>query len=636
MKLLYNVKSQNEKNKKVLDTYLKLIKLNNNRSKNIILLVQNNINKLIYEREISLEYSEELKITTYISFVKKELIKYWPIIVEKEEKIKSNTIAPIFISNSLSDYIISTDVKIKRNSHGYFDDITSTNKGIVNSINTNINKAALSLIEFETIGERLYLSKKNKDRLLKFSYSQMTEIITHYVDSLISRSMLDSPLCIYLYNKYLLSDETYINNLKKDIDYIIVDSLESCSNAEVDFIDVISSFAKESYVCFNKTRDYSSFNNIDMEYIDEKIIKKFTLVERNNAEDLYNNIDISDLYLQKYDIELNQSSQLYSEMIEEVINKVIELVNKGVAPKDIVIISPINNTILDYQVKNVLERYNIGVVNTKIDNKIVDYPFANALVVATCIFYDYEDLIKEEEFISFIETVLNVNRIQAFKIYRNKDSNEEYKELIEYIHRHKLESIKIYEFLMRFYVDKMLILKNGKSNIRICRKIIQESEVFTENINLLSLDENKSKEKIFIEVLKSTIKDYYVAKEIQDLKESNKIIISTPYSYISSSLSRSIQLWVDIGSNAWNMKIEKDISNVIVLRKSYEETRIYTDEMEERFKKYYLYNMIYCLLENTEKVYAYKSDYTVNGYMQESILYSLLLKLLDKGGKSHE
>lgn len=132
-------------------------------------------------------------------------------------------------------------------------------------------------------------------------------------------------------------------------------------------------------------------------------------------------------------------------------------------------------------------------------------------------------------------------------------------------------------------------------------------------------------------MLKSTIKDYYVAKEIQDLKESNKIIISTPYSYISSSLSRSIQLWVDIGSNAWNMKIEKDISNVIVLRKSYEETRIYTDEMEERFKKYYLYNMIYCLLENAEKVYAYKSDYTINGYMQESILYSLLLKLLDKG-----
>ena len=75
MKLLYNVKSQNEKNKKVLDTYLKLIKLNNNRSKNIILLVQNNINKLIYEREISLEYSEISKNNYIYKLCKKRANK---------------------------------------------------------------------------------------------------------------------------------------------------------------------------------------------------------------------------------------------------------------------------------------------------------------------------------------------------------------------------------------------------------------------------------------------------------------------------------------------------------------------------------------------------------------------------------
>ena len=636
MKFLYSLKNQNEKNKKVLDTYLKLIKLNNNRSKNIIFLVQNNINKLIYEDEIKLGYSEEFKITTYLNFVKKELVKYWPIIVEKEEKIKNNIISPIFISNNLSDYIIRESVSKKRDSYGYFDDITSTNKGISNSINTNINKAALNLVEFETIGEKIYSSKKNKDKILKFSYSQMTEIITDYIDKLISKSMLDNSLCIYLYNKYLLSDENYINNLKKNIDYIIVDSLESCSNAEIDFIYIVSSFAKESHVYFNKTRDYSSFNNLDMEYIDKKIIKNFTLVEDDNIKNLYENTNISDLYFDKCKIELNQSSQLYSEMIEEVINKIISLVDEGIDQKDIVIISPINNSILDYQVKNRLEKHNINVINTKLDNKIVDYPFANALVVATCIFYGYEDLIKEEEFINFIEILFNVNKIQALKIYRDKENNIEYKELIEYIRRHKLENIKIYEFLMRFYIDKMLELKDGKLNIRICKKIIQESEVFTENISLLKLDENKSKEKIFIEVLKNTIKDYYSSKEIQDLKKSRKIIISTPYSYISSNLNRPVQLWVDIGNNSWNMKIEKDISNSIVLRKSYEENRIYTDEMEESFKKYYLYNMIYCLLENAKNVYAYKSDYTVNGYIQESILYGILLKLLDKGVKSYE
>ncbi|MGL5694174.1 MAG: hypothetical protein ACRCXA_08855, partial [Peptostreptococcaceae bacterium] len=325
-----------------------------------------------------------------------------------------------------------------------------------------------------------------------------------------------------------------------------------------------------------------------------------------------------------------------SEMIEEVIEKVNTLIKDGIKPGDIAIISPINNNILDYQVKNKLKTYNINAVNTKKDNKIIDYPYANALVVASCIFYGYEDLIKEEEHISFIETLFNINRIHAFKIYRNKEVCEEYQDLIENIKRYKSEDIKIYEFLMRFYIDKMLALKGGKSNVRICRQVIQESEVFIDNIELLKLNENKSSEKIFIEVLKNTIKDYYITKEIQELKESNKVIITTPYSYISSNLDRKVQLWVDIGSNAWNMKIEKDISNVIVFKKSYNEKKIYTDDMEEFYKKYYLYNMIYSLLESAEKVYAYKSDYTVNGYMQESILYSLLLKLTDKGGQKYE
>ena len=79
------------------------------------------------------------------------------------------------------------------------------------------------------------------------------------------------------------------------------------------------------------------------------------------------------------------------------------------------------------------------------------------------------------------------------------------------------------------------------------------------------------------------------------------------------------------------MKIEKDIANPLVLRKSFAEKDIYIYEMEERNKKYYLYNLIYNLLLNSERVYAFKSEYSVNGFMQESMLYGLLLKLLDKG-----
>ena len=630
MKYLFKEDNIDKKLKDIVNIYIKLIQKNNNKSQKILLLVPNSMTRLKYNKLINLEYSEELKITTYISFIKKELTKFWPLINEKCIEIKNKKLSPIFISNSLAQYIINDKVNKKRNLEGYFQDITSTNRNIANSISNNINKASQALLDFSTIGEKIYLSKKNRDSIDRFSYSQMNEIIDYYVDTLLSNSMIDDSIAIYLYNNYLLKDELYLNHLKNNIEYLIVDSLESSTVAEVDFIDLVSDFAKESYIYFNKTRDYYLFNNIDMDYIVEKIVSK---LEDNTTQ---KNIGIEDIYLLPTKVNLNETSQLYNEMIEEACNKVIDLIKNGASPKDIAIISPINNNLLDIQIKNILDNHNISSFNTKKDKKIIDYPYANALVVATCIFYDYTEFIKEEEYISFIEIIFNVNRIKALKIFRAKEENEDYRNLMEYIISKRKQDIKIEEFLIRFYIDKMLNLKYGKDNVKICKQIIQDSDTFTKNIALLGLDTNKEKEKIYIEALKTTINDYYSVVDIDELTSSDNVLITTPYSYISYGMTRPIQIWVDIGSNAWNMKIEKDISNLIVLRKTFEEKKVFTDTMEESYKKYYLYNMIYNLMSNAKEVYAFKSEYTVNGYIQESILYSLLLKLLNRGGDSNE
>ncbi|MEF9991732.1 MAG: hypothetical protein RRZ84_06475 [Romboutsia sp.] len=628
--------SNNEKKiDKVRCKYEELLKKTNNKSKQILLLVPNNNSRLVYLRSLNLEYSEELNIITYLGFIKRELVKYWPIVIEKCEKIDKKLISPQFISNSLSEYIMTEKVSKERRVDGYFEDITATNRSIATSINTNINKAALSLIDYKTIGEKIYLSKKNRNNLLRFSYSQMDEIINYYTNILLSNSMIDNPLSIYLYNNYLLNDERYVKSLKKDIKYIIVESLEGCSTAEVDFIEVLLDNEVDGYMYFNFTRDYSVFNNIDLRYIKQKIIDKYSkneLINNQNYE-FIEDICLADIYSLPTKINLNQSSQLYSEMIDKACDMVMNLINNGSNPKDIAVISPINNAMLDHQVKNILNKNNIDVFNSKKDRRIIDYPYGNVLLVATCLFYGYEELIKDEEYISFIEIILNVNRIKAYKIYKDSEHFESFNKIIDYISSKKNNNIKINEFLMQFYIDKMFNLKNGKENVDICKKIINESETFIKNISLLNLDKSKKKEKIFIEALKTNINDFYSSMEMEDGKNLNKVLITTPYSYISSNSNRKIQIWVDIGSNAWNMKIEKELSNVVVLRKSFEERRIYTDIMEESYKKYYLYNMIYSLLVNSKEVYTFKSEYSINGYIQESILYGLLLKLVDKGGR---
>lgn len=638
MEYLFKKSSLKKDENESLGKYKELLDRTENNSKSIILLVPNNNTRIRYERSLELDYSEELKITTYIGFVKKELLKYWALIIEKCEGIHKKSISPTFISNSLSEYLIIKKVKEKRVKEGYFEDITGTNKSIAKSIITNINKSAFNLIDFDFIGEKIYSSKKNRNSIYRFSYTQMDEIISYYINILLSNSMLDNALSVHLYNNYLLNDEFYLKNLFKELRYLVVDSLENSSNAEVDFIEKISSEVLESYIFFDFSKDYSVFNNIDMNYINEKIISKIKFKEDINFKK--SNIKIEDLYLLPSSIELNQSSQLYNEMLDLVSEKVITLIESGISPKDIAIISPINNTILEYQIRDSLKERNIDVFNTKKDKKAIDYPYGNALVVATCIFYGYLDFIKDEEYISFLETILDINRIKAFKTFKETrylevdkiEGYSQYRDILQYIEEKKKSDIKIHEFLIQFYIDKMLNLKDGKKNVGLCKQIITESESFSESASLLGLKE----EKIFIEALKTTINDYYSVIDIEELKDKDKIVITTPYSYISSNIDRSVQIWVDIGSNSWNMKIEKDISNLIVLRKSFEEKKIYTNEMEEYYKKYYLYNTIYNLLLSAKKVYAYKSEYTINGYIQESMLYSVLLKLSHKGDKIYD
>lgn len=627
MNIIVNDILNDRKINDIKDKYIEFANKESYKTNNVLLLVPNNKIKFKYNKLINLKVSEEINISTYNSFLIKEVVKFWPMIQQKYNNIINHKVKPSIINSSLSDYILNKIVKEKRTVEGFFNDITASNRNIASSISFNINKGCQSLIDLNDIGNRIYYSKHNQSKMDRFSYSQMQEIINEYLDLLLKNSTMDNSIAIYLYNEFLLKDEEYVNNLRRRVNYLIVDSLENCTASEVDFIDILLDSVKESYMYINQTKDYAAFNNVDMKYIKDKLFSKCKFIKNSEISE----VNINELFKLNKDIELNQNIQLYSQMLIEASNKVVELIKKGYRAKDIAIISPINNTITEYEVKNTLLKNNIGFYSTKQDKRIIDYPYAHALMVASCIFYECEELLNNEDYISFISLLLNTNKIRAKKILSKKLDSDKYNEIINYIRSKKLDDVNIYEFLIKFYIDKLLELSKGKENVKICKKIIQESENFTENISLLGINNNKSKEKIFIEALKSSIKDYYTLLELEDFKDEDLVVLTTPYTYISHNMKSDIQIWLDIGSNMWSMKSEKEISNVHVLKKSFIEGNIYTDDVEEFYKEYYLNNTIYNLLLNTEKVYAYKSEYTVNGYIQEGSLYGLILKLIDKG-----
>nr|WP_288634181.1 UvrD-helicase domain-containing protein [uncultured Intestinibacter sp.] len=619
--MIVKLKEKNE----ILQNYIQIIKDNNFKSNDILIFTDNSVASLNYIRQIDINISEELKIRTYSQFVREEVTTYWPIILSSCKNIIKKDLVPTFISTNLKTYIFEKKIEEMRNKNSYFEDVTGTNRAIASNIMNNLDHAIYNEIDYKNIGEKVYNSKANKDNINNKSYIQMNEIIEEYMDEMISNSIIDNTISVYLYNNYLLKDKIYKDQLAKRYNYLFVDDLQNISASQVSLIEFFEEKEKQIYLYLDNSKYFSSFIKNDLKYIHNKL-----LIQEEN----YSNIGIFDLINMPAKIELDQSSQLYGEMIDNIALKIEKLVEQGVSKKDIVIINPINTPVLDYEISNKLSSKNIDILTIKNNSKLIDYQYGNVLYVAVTIYCKKQQYIKEEEYINFIQILFNLNRLEAYRVYKNRDNDENYKSVIKYIDTKRDEKLNIGEFLTKFYIDKVLNLKEGLNNVFICKNIISESESFVDVLEKLNLKDNKDADEIFIISLKKFIKDYFIARDIEDIKNKDAVLITTPYSYIANNIDRKIQIWVDIGSNTWNMKIEKDLANPLVLKKSFKDGEIYTSEIEETYKKYYMYNTVYNLLKNAENIYAYKSEYSINGYIQEGGLYSTILRLIDRGGEN--
>ena len=619
--MIVKLKEKNE----ILQNYIQIIKDNNFKSNDILIFTDNSVASLNYIRQIDINISEELKIRTYSQFVREEVTTYWPIILSSCKNIIKKDLVPTFISTNLKTYIFEKKIEEMRNKNSYFEDVTGTNRAIASNIMNNLDHAIYNEIDYKNIGEKIYNSKANKDNINNKSYIQMNEIIEEYMDEMISNSIIDNTISVYLYNNYLLKDKIYKDQLAKRYNYLFVDDLQNISASQVSLIEFFEEKEKQIYLYLDNSKYFSSFIKNDLKYIHNKL-----LIQEEN----YSNIGIFDLINMPAKIELDQSSQLYGEMIDNIALKIEKLVEQGVSKKDIVIINPINTPVLDYEISNKLSSKNIDILTIKNNSKLIDYQYGNVLYVAVTIYCKKQQYIKEEEYINFIQILFDLNRLEAYRVYKNRDNDENYKSVIKYIDTKRDEKLNIGEFLTKFYIDKVLNLKEGLNNVFICKNIISESEAFVDALEKLNLKDNKDADEIFIISLKKFIKDYFIARDIEDIKNKDAVLITTPYSYIANNIDRKIQIWVDIGSNTWNMKIEKDLANPLVLKKSFKDGEIYTSEIEENYKKYYMYNTVYNLLKNAENIYAYKSEYSINGYIQEGGLYSTILRLIDRGGEN--
>lgn len=664
--------------KKVSEKYNELIKQKSGKCSKILFLVSDG--KLIEKIKSSINinsYIEEPQILTYISFIMKELEKYWTLISKELKSVKG---VPNNIPYSLPEYIITEMVENFRYKYGYFEDITGTSENISKSIYSNLKSAAYMNTDIYSTGEKIYYTKKNKDNLERFSYTQNDEIIKEYTDKLIEKSAIDLPMAIYLYTEKLLTKEEYQKSLSNRYDYLIIDAIEKTSNAELELVKVFEKMGKEAFVYGNISADITSIYNFDLDNIVEYYSKEDELASNKiENKNLVNHqrygAKYKDLIAFSNKIKECYQSQLYNEMIDDILYKAEEIAKEPKKIGKTAIIIPPGSGILLHRITDALQKRGIKYFSTITDYKISQHRYANLLIIIAALYAGNSEIeFLTEEYIQMISLILGINKIKANKIFRenetllkstvlenseldriyaesreitfdnflgnieNENSEIDIKDInnsvenvhnldriIEKIYIARKKNLKRSEFMRRFYTEVLITLEDGIENIEICKKVITECEKLEE-----AAECGVIKDFEIDKILKAYSKDYIGFRELKNSEGNDKLMITTPFYYVNSLSERGIQLWADCGNNMWNPKIAKEINNSIVLRKSYEEKQIFTDLDEEKLKKYYMNNLLYSLLDSAEEVYAFKSDYSLNGYLSESMMYTSIINLMDR------
>lgn len=664
--------------KKVSEKYNELIKQKSGKCSKILFLVSDG--KLIEKIKSSINinsYIEEPQILTYISFIMKELEKYWTLI---SKELKSAKGVPNNIPYSLPEYIITEMVENFRYKYGYFEDITGTSENISKSIYSNLRSAAYMNTDIYSTGEKIYYTKKNKDNLERFSYTQNDEIIKEYTDKLIEKSAIDLPMAIYLYTEKLLKKEEYKKSLSKRYDYLLIDAIEKTSNSELELVKVFKNIRKEIFIYGDISADFAAMYNFDLDnivdyYSKESELSSNSLENKNLANHQRYGAKYKDLIPFSNRIKECYQSQLYTEMIDDILYKIEEITKNSKQIGKTAVILPPGSGILHNRITDRLQKMGVKYFSTSTDFKISQHRYANLLIIIAALYAGNSEIeFSTEEYIQMISLILGINKIKANKIFRenemllkstilenseldriyaesreitfdnflgnieNENSEIDIKDInnsvenvhnldriIEKIYIARKKNLKRSEFMRRFYTEVLIALEDGIENIDICKKVISECEKLEE-----AAECGVIKDFEIDKILKTYSKDYIGFRELKNSEGENKIMITTPFYYINSLSERGIQLWADCGNNMWNPKIAKEINNSIVLRKSYEEKQIFTDLDEEKLKKYYMNNLLYSLLDSAEEVYAFKSDYSLNGYLSESMMYTSIINLMDR------
>ena len=539
--MLLNFIKVDFRTKLLVEKYLELISEGVNPSEILVLLQNSTLKKQFSDeilKNIKSDAIEKLNVHSFFSIVYNTLVENW-CFIENSIPTKKTFILPNLVGLEVSQFLLKdilkeVDVKGYNSKHSLLHQIFRRYSLIVqnNLTNDEVEKRAKILKEsFAADAEKIIkklLSNTLKSRSL--DYLRQTLIFNH----------------VYKNTDYF-----------KDIKYLLVDDADEMTPVCFDFISYLRPQLKDWVICFDSLGSsrcgyLSADTSIEFKLVHlfgEKVVTKDCYHE--NSEIIFSNI-LEDKHERLENFTLISLSKR-AEILDFTISKIKDLFKKNVKPKDITIITPLQDNMLKFTLEENLSQL-CNPLFLSGSEKLIDNPLVKASLNILKLMQGID--ISDNELRVILSDYLGIPLKDCNEILSGYQKNGELPKIELEIYGEKYQkflkvfdeikekeerlSLKVYELFYKLveYADESKINKFNFfiKQLRDFENVLGEKTVI------------ERAQEIILQIENSIIAEN--PSTILEIKEDD-LVVATPQKIIDNKISSKYQFWLDVSHSDW-------------------------------------------------------------------------------------
>lgn len=532
----------------LMDRYIELIN-NGVSSGEILVICLNSFKKQLFidtiKSKTKTSILEKLNVYTFYGLCYNALLDNWPI-VEDVIKMGKPAILPNLCGLEVSQYILKQSIR----STGFKDYASKIN--LLHQLfrrHSLIVQNCLDGIEVEKRSSILKESFKEDAKKALDNFKLLT-LEHRSFDYLRQLSIFP----------YIYKNTDYFKNIK----YLIVDDADEITYIIWEFIEYIEPQLKDVFIAYDKNGAsrcgyLSAYKTSVFEFENLFNQKAIRIDTKDNickdADTLFDNIKNNKrTFIKSIQIE-DKLKRL--DMIDSAMNKIKDLLDNGIQPQEINIISPIIDNALKFSLKETFALNSIKYQIISGSEKLCENSLIKAAIIILKLANPHWKLkVDPIEIRGLFINLLKIPIKYCLKItqdykangflsdfnFGNDDYNLKYKSLLSTIEQIKTYDKPLSEQLLLIY-ENILCLK--KEDLKKFNFLLKEIEGFETAFP----DSNEIFKKDFVIQIENSVISENPSTAMQI--ESDAIIVSTPQKAIDFEVKTKYQIWLDISNSEW-------------------------------------------------------------------------------------